>query len=143
LQEARQYKDLALQCRTGRVVRRLSKEGVPAVATSRDRFHGEGAETTAVQRVGREADRDESGREITRIGMGLVRIPRGTVMSKVLQKFWNDEQGQGLVEYVLIIALVAIGLVSIMLIFRNSIGNLFSRAANTLDGAPGTQFQAS
>jgi pilus assembly protein Flp/PilA len=64
-------------------------------------------------------------------------------MSKLLQKFWNDEQGQGLVEYVLIIALVAIGLVSIMLIFRNSIGNLFSRAANTLDAAPGTQFQAS
>jgi pilus assembly protein Flp/PilA len=61
----------------------------------------------------------------------------------LLQKFWNDEQGQGLVEYVLIIALVAIGLISIMLIFRNAIGNVFVRASGELNNAPATQFQGS
>ena len=64
-------------------------------------------------------------------------------MSKLLQKFWNDEQGQGLVEYVLIIALVAIGLISIMLIFRNAIGNVFVRASDELNNAPQSQFSGS
>lgn len=64
-------------------------------------------------------------------------------MTQLWQKFWNDEQGQGLVEYVLIIALVAIGLISIMLIFRNAIGNVFNRAAGELNNAPANQFSAS
>lgn len=52
---------------------------------------------------------------------------------RVLQQLWNDEQGQGLVEYVLIIALVAIGLTAIMVVFRNAIGNIFSEIATTLN----------
>jgi len=49
---------------------------------------------------------------------------------------WNDESGQGLVEYVLIIALVAIGLILVMLAFRNSIGNVFNTIRGNLDTAP-------
>jgi pilus assembly protein Flp/PilA len=64
-------------------------------------------------------------------------------MTQLWQKFWNDEQGQGLVEYVLIIALVAIGLISIMLIFRNAIGNVFNKASVELNNAPANQFTAS
>jgi pilus assembly protein Flp/PilA len=64
-------------------------------------------------------------------------------MGRALRKFWKDERGQGLVEYVLIIALVAIGLISIMLIFRNAIGNVFVRASQELNNAPAQQFQAS
>lgn len=52
---------------------------------------------------------------------------------RALQQLWNDEQGQGLVEYVLIIALVAIGLTAVMIIFRNAIGNIFNEIANTLN----------
>ncbi len=44
-------------------------------------------------------------------------------MKELWQSFLSDESGQGLVEYVLIIALVAIGLVAVMLIFRNAIGD--------------------
>jgi pilus assembly protein Flp/PilA len=61
-------------------------------------------------------------------------------MKDLWTRFVDDESGQGLVEYVLIIALVAIGLVGIMLVFRNSIGNIFSTSATTLNGAPGNAY---
>jgi len=61
-------------------------------------------------------------------------------MKELLSRLWNDESGQGLVEYVLIIALVAIGLIAIMLIFRNSIGNIFSTIKIKLDSAPANQY---
>lgn len=58
-----------------------------------------------------------------------------------LRNLWNDEEGQGLVEYVLIIALVAIGLIAVMLLFRNSIGGIFDTITNTLDNAPGDPYE--
>lgn len=51
-------------------------------------------------------------------------------------KLWEDESGQGLVEYVLIIALVAIGLIAVMLLFRDSIGDIFTAIKDRLDAAP-------
>jgi pilus assembly protein Flp/PilA len=56
--------------------------------------------------------------------------------AQVLQKLWSDESGQGLVEYALIIALVAVGLIAILLVLRNSIGNVFNNAAVQLNNAP-------
>jgi pilus assembly protein Flp/PilA len=50
--------------------------------------------------------------------------------------FMKDESGQGLVEYALIIALVAIGLIVILTLLRNSIGNVFNTSRNALDAAP-------
>ena len=64
-------------------------------------------------------------------------------MKGMLQKFWADESGQGLVEYVLIIALVAIGLIAIMLIFRNSIGDVFSTISEQLNEVPATPYEGS
>lgn len=61
-------------------------------------------------------------------------------MSELLREFWSEESGQGLVEYVLIIALVSIGLTLVMLLFRNSIGNVFKTVSNTLNTAPSTPF---
>jgi pilus assembly protein Flp/PilA len=61
-------------------------------------------------------------------------------MKQRLTQFWTDESGQGLVEYVLIIALVAIGLIAIMLIFRNSIGDIFSTVSAELNNAPASQY---
>jgi Flp pilus assembly pilin Flp len=40
------------------------------------------------------------------------------------------------VEYALIIALVAVGLIAILLVLRNSIGNVFNNAATQLNNAP-------
>lgn len=61
-------------------------------------------------------------------------------MSDLLRKFWSDDSGQGLVEYVLIIALVSIGLTIVMLLFRNSIGNVFKTVSNTMNTAPSSPF---
>jgi pilus assembly protein Flp/PilA len=52
------------------------------------------------------------------------------------EAFWSDDTGQGLVEYALIIALVAVGLIAILLILRNSIGDVFNNASEALQNAP-------
>ena len=57
-------------------------------------------------------------------------------MSSIVRAFWTDESGQGLVEYALIIALIAVGLIAILLVLRNSIGNVFNNAATQLNNAP-------
>jgi pilus assembly protein Flp/PilA len=57
-------------------------------------------------------------------------------VANVARAFWSDEAGQGLVEYALIIALVAVGLIAILLVLRNSIGNVFNNAATQLNNAP-------
>ena len=61
-------------------------------------------------------------------------------MTDLSKRLWNDETGQGLVEYVLIIALVAIGLIAIITVFRNAIGKIFQTIADTLNTAPTTGF---
>ena len=61
-------------------------------------------------------------------------------MKSLWQAFWSDESGQGLVEYALIIALVAVGLIAILLVLRNSIGNVFNNAAAQLNNAPTTAY---
>ena len=57
-------------------------------------------------------------------------------MLAALKSFLNDDSGQGLVEYALIIALVAIGLIAILILFRNAIGNVFNESKNRLNNAP-------
>jgi Flp pilus assembly pilin Flp len=64
-------------------------------------------------------------------------------MTTLLKNFWNDDAGQGLVEYVLIIALVAIGLIAIITVFRNAIGKIFKTIADTLNTAPTTAYPTS
>lgn len=44
----------------------------------------------------------------------------------------HEERGQGLVEYALILALVAIVVIVILAVFGNAIGNLFSRVTNRM-----------
>jgi pilus assembly protein Flp/PilA len=61
-------------------------------------------------------------------------------MSALWHQFASDESGQGLVEYALIIALVAIGLIAILTLLRNSIGNVFNTTRNSLNNAPGAPY---
>jgi pilus assembly protein Flp/PilA len=46
--------------------------------------------------------------------------------------FWRDEQGQGLVEYALIIAVIAIAVIVAMIFLRDQLQNLFSNVGNNL-----------
>lgn len=61
-------------------------------------------------------------------------------MRSLWNALWSDESGQGLVEYALIIALIAVGLIAILLVLRNSIGNVFNNAATQLNNAPSTPY---
>ena len=64
-------------------------------------------------------------------------------MGKLAMALWTDESGQGLVEYALIIALVAVGLIAILLVLRNSVGNVFRNAATQLNNAPASPYPGS
>ena len=67
-------------------------------------------------------------------------VGQGGSMKALWQAFSSDESGQGLVEYALIIALVAVGLIAILLVLRNSIGNVFNNAATQLNNAPANPY---
>jgi len=62
-------------------------------------------------------------------------------MHQLMQRLMRDESGQGLVEYVLIVALVAVGLILALTVFRNQIGNTFDDINSELQSAPATQYQ--
>ena len=51
--------------------------------------------------------------------------------------FLTREDGQGLVEYALILVLVAIVVIAILALLGPQIGNVFSRIMNGLTGAGG------
>ena len=46
--------------------------------------------------------------------------------------FFMDEEGQGLVEYALIIAVIAIAVIVAMVFLRGQIQNIFSNIGNNL-----------
>ncbi len=73
--------------------------------------------------------------------MGSFSLTRtGGSMLALWNQFLGDESGQGLVEYALIIALVAIGLIAILTLLRNSIGNVFNTTRNTLNTVPSSSY---
>ena len=47
----------------------------------------------------------------------------------------RDEEGQGLVEYALIILLVAIAVIGLLTTLGTNVGNVFSNISSTLTGA--------
>jgi pilus assembly protein Flp/PilA len=49
-----------------------------------------------------------------------------------IQRFLRDDDGQGLVEYALIIAVIAIAVIVAMLFLRGQIQNIFSNIGNNL-----------
>ena len=56
-------------------------------------------------------------------------------MKALLSRFLRDEGGQGLVEYSVIVALVAIGLIAVLVLLRDATGNVFNESRNQLDQA--------
>jgi pilus assembly protein Flp/PilA len=52
--------------------------------------------------------------------------------------FAPKEKGQGLVEYALILVLVAIVVIAVLLILGPIIGNVFTKINSSLINAPGT-----
>lgn len=60
-------------------------------------------------------------------------------MIAVLKRLWTDEEGQGLVEYGLIIALVAILLVGGLLALTGALDGIFESISGTLEEPEATQ----
>ena len=56
--------------------------------------------------------------------------------------FSRDTSGQGLVEYALVIALVAVALISILVLFRNATGNAFNQSRNRINEAGTSSYSA-
>ena len=52
-----------------------------------------------------------------------------------MQRFYAH-QGQGLVEYALLLILIAILVLVILTVFGGQVGNLFSRVTNGIGGLP-------
>jgi Flp pilus assembly pilin Flp len=61
-------------------------------------------------------------------------------MKQLLQRLWNDQSGQGMVEYALIVGLVAVGLIAVFLFLRNSTGDVLNTAADSLQNTPATPY---
>ena len=57
-------------------------------------------------------------------------------MRGFLNALWRDESGQGLVEYALIIALVAIAVIGALFLLGGRVRNIFEGIGNTLDSYP-------
>ncbi len=49
-----------------------------------------------------------------------------------MPRFLRDDEGQGLVEYALIIAVIAIAVILAMVFFRGQLQNTFSNIGNNL-----------
>jgi pilus assembly protein Flp/PilA len=59
--------------------------------------------------------------------------PRSDVQTEVrMRSFFRDDDGQGLVEYALIIAVIAIAVIVAMIFLRDQISNIFSNIGNNL-----------
>lgn len=53
-------------------------------------------------------------------------------MMKLAKNFWNDESGQGLAEYALLLGLIVVGVVIIIKGMGTHIKNIFAKANNEL-----------
>jgi Flp pilus assembly pilin Flp len=54
-------------------------------------------------------------------------------MSHLVNALWKDQSGQDLVEYVLIIVLIALGVAVALTAFKGAITNAFNNASTTLN----------
>ena len=51
----------------------------------------------------------------------------------MLKKFWKNEEGQGMVEYGLILALIAIVVIAAVTLVGNKVNAIFNKAGTALN----------
>jgi Flp pilus assembly pilin Flp len=55
-------------------------------------------------------------------------------MGKKLRKFIEDDSGQGMVEYILIIGLIVLFIVVVLMLFRDAINGFITKVTNWISG---------
>ena len=73
--------------------------------------------------------------EIISFYVFLQTLKRGEKKMDFLKRLWKEEDGQGMVEYGLIIALVAIVVIAAIVLLGGSLTGVFTKTANTLSKA--------
>jgi pilus assembly protein Flp/PilA len=61
------------------------------------------------------------------------------VIRSRIKDFWHDEQGQGMTEYIIIVALIAIAAIGVITLFGQNIAGLFGLSADALTGQDNLQ----
>jgi pilus assembly protein Flp/PilA len=61
-----------------------------------------------------------------------IAVKRGGERARMLDRLFRRDHGQGLVEYALIIALVAVVVIGILILLGPAIGSIFSNIKNNL-----------
>lgn len=56
-------------------------------------------------------------------------------MRQLWNNFVTDESGQGLVEYVLLIVLIALGMIGALVLFQEQLGDIYEAITGKLDDA--------
>ncbi|MBN1824424.1 MAG: Flp family type IVb pilin [Endomicrobiales bacterium] len=51
----------------------------------------------------------------------------------MLKRFWKDESAQGMTEYILIVALIAVAAIVMVKAFGGKIGELFSKSTGKIE----------
>ena len=54
---------------------------------------------------------------------------------ELIKRLWKEEEGQGLVEYGLILALIAIAVIVVLGLIGDGLFAIFTRVQETLEGA--------
>jgi pilus assembly protein Flp/PilA len=79
---------------------------------------------------------------ITRVGaMYKEHLPltsthgRNSLMTELLKRLWQEEEGQDLTEYALLLVLIALAAITVMGTLGSAINNVFSTAASNLTAA--------
>jgi pilus assembly protein Flp/PilA len=55
-------------------------------------------------------------------------------MMNILRRLWKEEEGQGMVEYGLVIALISIVIIALSAVFQDGIKSVFDTIGNYLKG---------
>ena len=56
---------------------------------------------------------------------------------ELIKRLWKDEEGQGLVEYAILIGIIVVGVVAIVFVIGNWVSNQFTALRDDLQNATG------
>ena len=62
----------------------------------------------------------------------LVSLEKGNPVAKLLQQLWNDEQGQDIAEYAVMLAVILVIVVGTIRLIGSNANNVFSQVGSSI-----------